>query len=49
MEQMDQSELIKVAIFSDLHVDYEYKAGMNTECGRITCCHAHNGDPSVPE
>jgi len=40
---------IKVAIFTDLHLDYDYTPGMNTECDLILCCRSDSGvatDPS---
>ena len=43
----NQSNLIKVAVFSDLHVDYNYTAGTNSNCGRLICC--RDGEPTSAE
>jgi sphingomyelin phosphodiesterase len=37
---------ITVAHISDLHVDFEYLVGGNTECDFPICCRAENGIPS---
>ena len=31
-------KLIKVALFSDLHIDFTYTEGNNANCDGITCC-----------
>lgn len=31
-------KLIKVALFSDIHVDFTYTEGNNAECDSIVCC-----------
>ena len=31
-------KLIKVAMFSDMHVDFTYTEGFNANCGGIVCC-----------
>jgi len=38
--------LIKVALFSDIHVDYTYTEGNNIECGETVCCKVKNGKPT---
>jgi hypothetical protein len=30
---------------SDLHVDFKYLLGSNTNCGLVTCCQADKGIP----
>lgn len=40
-------KLIKVAAFSDLHIDYNYTAGTNANCGRLICC--RDGKPDSSE
>jgi sphingomyelin phosphodiesterase len=42
-------EPIKVAIFTDLHLDYDYTPGMNTECGRPLCCRSDSGIATDPK
>ena len=37
-EDTGDKKLIKVAMFSDLHVDFTYTEGNNANCGSIVCC-----------
>ena len=30
--------------FGDLHVDFKYKKGTNSNCGRLICCRDGEGD-----
>ena len=39
--------MIKVALFSDLHVDFTYTEGANANCGGIICCQERNGMATV--
>jgi sphingomyelin phosphodiesterase len=41
-------ELIKVALMSDLHIDYDYTPGMSNSCGKPLCCRSDSGLPSDP-
>ena len=43
MTPRPKSELIKVAAFSDLHVDFEYAPHSNNNCGRPLCCRSKDG------
>ena len=43
-----KSELIKIAIISDLHVDYGYTPGMSNDCGKPICCRHDSGLPTKP-
>ena len=36
-------KLIKVALFSDIHIDFTYTEGANANCDGITCCQERNG------
>lgn len=36
-------KLIKVAMFSDIHVDFSYTEGGNAHCDGIVCCQERNG------
>ena len=38
---------IKVALFSDLHIDYDYQEGMNNDCGKPICCRSDSGLPKT--
>ena len=39
---------IKIAMFSDLHVDYDYTVGKSKTCGMSECCRSDSGDPADP-
>ena len=45
----DDGERLKVAVITDLHIDYGYMPGMNSHCGRSLCCRADSGLPDKPE
>lgn len=49
MVPKDKNNLIKVALISDLHMDWDYQPGMSTICGRPTCCRSDSGPPKSPE
>jgi hypothetical protein len=36
-------ETIKIAMMSDLHIDYNYVEGNDNECGKILCCRVDSG------
>ena len=39
---------IKLALISDLHIDYEYTPGADNDCGKLLCCRMDSGRaPSV--
>jgi len=38
-----KENLIKVALISDLHVDFDYAPGSNTLCGKPLCCREKEG------
>lgn len=40
-----KDELVKIVLFSDLHVEFDYEAGTSTVCGKPTCCRADSGIP----
>ena len=40
---------IKIAIFSDLHVDYDYTPGFDNKCGKPLCCRKDSGKAPTPE
>ena len=43
MQTRPKDELIKVAVFSDLHVDFDYAPGSNNDCGKPLCCRTKEG------
>lgn len=45
----DIKKPIKLAMISDLHVDYEYTPGNSNHCGKPTCCRSDSGPPEKPE
>jgi len=49
MTPKDKKDLIKVALISDLHMDWDYTPGMANECGRPVCCRSDSGLPTSPE
>jgi len=42
-------ETIKIALMSDLHIDYDYLPGANNDCGRPLCCRSDSGMGKTPE
>ena len=42
-------EPIRVALMSDLHLDYDYQEGMNSDCGKPLCCRSDSGLPATPD
>mmetsp|Transcript_9580 Transcript_9580/g.16092 ORF Transcript_9580/g.16092 Transcript_9580/m.16092 type:complete len:165 (-) Transcript_9580:931-1425(-) len=40
---------IKVALISDIHIDYDYTEGMDSDCGMPLCCRSDSGVPSDPQ
>jgi hypothetical protein len=42
-EEDSGKKLIKVALFSDIHVDFSYTEGTVASCGGIVCCHESSG------
>lgn len=51
-EQMAQSETKRPTLMalhlSDIHIDFEYKAGTISNCGEYLCCREVNGYPTKP-
>jgi len=37
-EEKSDKKLIKIAMFSDIHIDFSYTAGNNANCGEYVCC-----------
>ena len=42
-KEKPRSELVKVLMFSDLHVDYNYTVGASVDCGKVICCRVDSG------
>lgn len=40
-------EPLKVVLFSDLHMDFDYTPGMNNNCGKPLCCRSDSGLPVI--
>lgn len=40
-----RSDLVKIVMFSDLHVDYDYATGKSNTCTDQTCCRKDSGEP----
>lgn len=40
---------IKIALMSDLHVDFDYQEGMSNDCGKPLCCRSDSGLPEFTE
>ena len=40
---------IKIALMSDLHLDFDYQEGMSNDCGKPLCCRSDSGKPKSPE
>ena len=40
---------MKVALFGDLHVDFDYTPGSSNKCGKILCCRSDSGIPRTKE
>lgn len=49
IQPRDRSELIKVALITDLHMDWDYTPGMSNDCGKPVCCRSDSGLPSNPD
>lgn len=32
-----------MAVFSDLHIDFEYTPGNSVDCGKVLCCRSDSG------
>lgn len=44
-----KKDLIKIAIVSDLHMQYDYVPGSSSQCGKIQCCRSDSGPGLTPE
>lgn len=40
---------IRVALMSDLHIDYDYLPGASNDCGKPLCCRSDSGPATSPE
>ena len=40
---------VKIMHMSDIHLDFEYKVGANTYCGKPICCREEDGWPTNPD
>jgi sphingomyelin phosphodiesterase len=40
-------EYIKIALMSDLHMDFDYTVGMSNDCGKPLCCRSDSGLPQM--
>lgn len=40
---------IKLALISDLHIDYDYTPGFDNDCGKPLCCRKDSGIAPTPE
>lgn len=40
---------IKAVQFTDLHVDFDYAVGSDSQCNGLLCCRDYNGYPTEPE
>lgn len=42
-------ETIKIAMMSDLHIDYDYLEGASNDCGKPLCCRSDSGPGTSPK
>lgn len=49
MPKKDKGDLIKLALISDLHMDWDYTPGMNSVCQMPVCCRSSSGLPATPD
>ena len=40
-------DYIKIALISDLHMDFDYTPGMSNDCGKPLCCRSDSGLPQM--
>lgn len=40
---------IKAVLLSDVHIDYKYTVGSDSQCNMEVCCRAENGFPTDPK
>lgn len=45
----DKKDLIKIALVSDFHMDWDYTPGMNNDCHMPVCCRSDSGLPETPD
>ena len=43
-----KDELIKIALLSDIHMDYGYTPGTASHCSKVLCCRSDSGPPKNP-
>ena len=50
MKPRNKSELIKIAMITDFHLDWDYTPGaMSVGCGNVLCCRIDSGPGTKPE
>ena len=49
MKVKEKGDLLKLALITDLHMDWDYTPGMSNVCGRPLCCRTESGFPKSPE
>ena len=49
MKPRSKDDLIKIALITDLHMDWDYTPGMSNVCGLPVCCRSDSGLPTSPE
>jgi len=49
MVPKDKKDLLKIAFISDLHMDWDYTEGMNSDCEMPVCCRSTSGLPSTSD
>jgi sphingomyelin phosphodiesterase len=42
---MKTTDTLKAILLTDVHIDLDYKEGMNVDCGDVLCCRSENGPP----
>jgi hypothetical protein len=42
-QNFGKKKLIKVALMSDIHIDYDYTPGADNDCGMPLCCRSDSG------
>jgi sphingomyelin phosphodiesterase len=44
-ENSSRENLLKFALVTDIHVNYDYTAGVSNNCGKPSCCKPDSGPP----
>jgi sphingomyelin phosphodiesterase len=45
MEPKKKEDLIKIALLSDIHMDFDYTPGKSSKCSKVLCCRSDSGEP----